>query len=112
MSFIIKHGELVRKCISKGYTLRANINPGLVRMFNKALKIKGAEVAKAIKANETKKAINLIIEAQRLKKNANEGINELIEKGERVVYNSKNQAIWYHYRDDKLVRLEIMEEGN
>ena len=106
MFFIIKHDKLIRKCICKGYTLRTNINPGFVRMVNKTLRKKGAEVAKAIKEGETKKAINLIIEAQGLKKEA----WRLIEQGERIVYNNKNQGIWWHCRDNKLVQLEIIEK--
>lgn len=104
---IITHKELVRRCIQKGYTLRTNLNPGFMTAINEWAKDKGGDVARLMQAGETKKAIDKLIEAQKLKYS----MRADTEKADQLVYDKSGEAIyWYETATGKLLRLETEAE--
>ena len=96
------HKELVMRCIQEGYTLRTNMNPSFMLAINDWAKDKGNEVAKLMQAGEAKKAIDKLIEAQKLKSS----MRAAAEKADQLVYNKSGEAIyWFEAATGNIFRL-------
>jgi len=103
----ITHNELVKRCIQKGYALRANINPGFMRAISDWAKDKGIDVAKTIRAGMAKEAVSKLVAAQGLKRS----MRDEAKKFDQLVYNESGIAIaWYETATQILYRLEVSAE--
>lgn len=96
------YSELISKSQQKGYSVRANINPGYVAAIKEWAKENGIAVANAIKAGDTKTAIQKLIYAQKLKHSMKQQLNEL----DSIVYDKNGKSIyWYEVKTKLLYRI-------
>lgn len=87
----------------KGYTMRANINPDLIRALKRWNKDSAAAIREAIRRNDCKTVIRELENA----KSRNRQIRELSEHHDKIVYDASGKMIFmWDHKEQQMYTIE------